>query len=92
MGNTDNTQDQVVPSVEIALDALCTWKTKPNEKLYKFVARCVQVVAGTKQRKQLYRAILDTANELGLKATDPASYFQLSMQQVDEEAKKAGVA
>lgn len=80
MENTSHTAEQPrVGTIEMALDALVSAKPKAGEKTYRFVARCVSVVQGRKQRQQLYRAIIDSLNELGIKATDPASSTQLAL-------------
>jgi hypothetical protein len=88
VNTTPNTQEQqpMVPAIEQALDSLCTAVPKKNETLLKFATRCVQVIQGSKQRKQLLRAIIDTANEFGLRALDPALQLQRVLQELNAAA------
>lgn len=85
-------QEPVVGSVEMALDALVSATPKPGEKIYTFVQRCCSIVTGQKQRDQLFRAVMDSLNELGLKAVDPASFAQLALNATDEENAQAVAA
>lgn len=77
---------QSVPAIELALNALTAATPKPGEKLHSFVRRCCGFVTGSKERRILFRAIMDTLNELGLKAMDPASRAQLALVALDDEA------
>lgn len=78
-----------IPAIEQALDLLCTAPPKPRETVLQFVQRCVKVVQGRTQRAQLERAILDTVNQLGLRALDPASHLQLALNATEEEKAAA---
>jgi hypothetical protein len=89
--NIPNTtlEDARVDSVEQALDALVNAKPKSGEKIYTFVRRCVSVVSGNEQRGLLYSAIIASLVDLGLKATDPAAFAQLSLNTAASEEEKA---
>ena len=76
-----------VGSIEHALDLLVSATPKPAEKVHSFVRRCCAVVTGSKERDQLFRAIMDSLNELGLKAMDPASHAQLALNAEPEAAQ-----
>ncbi len=82
-------QEPRIGSIEMALDALVSATPKPGEKIHSFVQRCCLVVTGQKQREQLFRAVMDSLNELGLKAMDPASFAQLALNATDEEKAAA---
>lgn len=63
-------------TVEYALDLLCNGKPKGNEKTHIFVNRCVSILQGRQQRAELKRAIMESLNELGIRAVDPATSAQ----------------
>lgn len=81
-----------VPAVEMALNALVSAPPKPREKVHTFVTRCVSIVQGSRQRQLLKRAIMDTVNELGIRAVDPASHLQLALNATEEEKAEAAAA
>lgn len=90
--NTAPATQTVVPSIEIALNSLCNAPPHPRETVLAFVQRAVRVVEGHKQRRMLERAILDTVNELGIRALQPASYLQLALNATEEDKAVAEAA
>lgn len=87
MQQTPATAAPRVPAVEQVLDLVCGAAPKAGEKTHIFVGRCVKVLQGYKERNQLKRAIMETLNELGIRAVDPATTAQAVLNASIAEAQ-----
>lgn len=76
-----------VPAIEQVLDLVCGAAPKAGENTHIFVGRCVKVLQGRKERSQLKRAIMETLNELGIRAVDPATSAQAVLNACRLEAQ-----